>query len=201
MNSCLQVTYGTYLIMLYMEGSDNVQFQINGEIPRSKYDALISSLGQLGVSVSFSTEFPVISPSIAMEYVANINGLSSIAVTKESVAEYLMSEGREPGVAATMSSTLMQKFDFHLYAEHGFGSNRHAHTCDCPLRGITARKLLSYNHLVGIEPGSLIAFSKIPYRDTKKYELQRYGAKSHELVAAIARRILQDMDTSANSAD
>ncbi len=195
-----------------MASEKKAPFSVRGEISEDKLKELANQLGALGVYIHFAN-FEVVSPSILIEYFEGENGQVP-AITEQTVEEFLVSEGKDEHGSKTQAFTFIRTLERHASHNHifRFGKNywrKPCEGCDCPLKPAIERPDLGSNFMPhmfglfpnGIDPISLIEFSKLPFEEasekinvTAQDDCDHLGRKRYEMVQRIAARLRDDLN-------
>jgi hypothetical protein len=95
-----------------------IRFRVAGELPRQDYDHLVETLVSAGVYVEMQLEEPLVALSVLVEYLKGPDGYSHLAVTDDTVKEFLQSQGMDEAVAGSQAKTFMWYIEGHTRSEH-----------------------------------------------------------------------------------
>lgn len=183
---------------------DILRFSISGETSRNKLLELQTALGAVGVAAEVSAELRV-SPSIVVELAHSFRSPAVPAITRDSVALFLESEGMEPAAAQREGDAIEHSMRMHVI--HGHNDplvwlpirRRDDPICECPLRlARVIRRSSASLDIAGIDPTSFLEFTALADEDIKRtlsssYGYVRVGPKRLKVIRKMQERLASDL--------
>jgi hypothetical protein len=193
-----------YKDIYYMSIEKTVSIRVVGEVPEYRLPNIVRYLARAGLEVDILDDNDPVSPSIAAEYVGGPHEQPVLAVTGQSVLDFVESQDPESRGAASKTAHFMDMLFRHIIHDHAVepgGLNRigmNCIGCNCPLTMVeTTRYVGGIPNCEGIDPASLVKFSEIPYEEARQrfsdVVHHKLGPKRYDLTQQLAGRLKKDM--------